>query len=460
MVCTIDGSGTECDAVPGAPTAELCDGLDNNCDGSTDEDFTDLGDACTDGLGECHSDGNMVCMVDGSGTECDAVPGAPTAELCDGLDNNCDGSTDEDFTDLGDACSAGLGECQADGNMVCTIDGLGTECDAVPGAPTAELCDGLDNNCDGSTDEDFTDLGEACSLGLGACLAFGNMVCALDGSGTECDAVPGIPEEDDSVCNGVDDDCDGEIDEDYPRPQDVGNSLEIVKGTNPLEVWLSWDDDSLGGPFSMYRGFKHGGEALSYNHVCVGETIPGRSFYEPTVPLPHRTFYYLVLRKGCRNSSLGDSTDGERPNNDPCPSSGTDVDSDGVAEAEDNCPGLPNPDQADGDSDGYGDPCDNCPATANILQVDLDSDGEGDDCDSDIDGDMIPSDGDSSGDPNDFPCTGGVTEGCDDNCMYDYNPDQLDDDGDGIGDECDPDYLAIANLKGVLPGGVSSSGWT
>ncbi|WP_096327172.1 DUF11 domain-containing protein [Nannocystis exedens] len=71
-------------------------------------------------------------------------------ELCDGLDNDCDLLVDEDFA-LGAPCSAGLGACIAVGALVC--DGLGgVVCDAVPGLPLPELCDGFDNDCDGTID--------------------------------------------------------------------------------------------------------------------------------------------------------------------------------------------------------------------------------------------------------------------------------------------------------------------
>jgi hypothetical protein len=152
-ICTLDGSSTQCAAAPGTPSGELCDGLDNDCDGSSDEDFPGLGAQCTVGVGECQAPGTLVCAADGSGTTCAGVPGAPTSELCDGLDNDCDGDADEDFPGLGGACTVGLGECQASGTAVCSTGGAGTECTGTPGAPVAETCDSLDNDCDGDTDE-------------------------------------------------------------------------------------------------------------------------------------------------------------------------------------------------------------------------------------------------------------------------------------------------------------------
>ena len=107
-----------------------------------------------------------------------------------------------------------------------------------------------------------------------------------------------------------------------------------------------------------------------------------------------------------------------------------DTDGDGIPDPVDNCPDIPNADQADGDGDGKGDACekdrdndgiddedDNCPDTPNAAQGDADGDGQGDECDDDIDNDGWSND--------------------EDNCPYIANPDQSDMDGDGKGDVCD-----------------------
>ena len=111
-----------------------------------------------------------------------------------------------------------------------------------------------------------------------------------------------------------------------------------------------------------------------------------------------------------------------------------DGDMDGTPDADDNCPLVENPDQADADADGIGDACeddddddddgildvdDNCPLVPNEMQQDLDKDGIGDFCDDDKDGDTVPND--------------------DDNCPIDMNQDQKDQDQDTVGDVCDND---------------------
>jgi|GEM_PF-2629373 len=209
------------------PTTEICDALDNDCDGVIDNGF-DLGAACSVGVGECTNAGEQVCTADGSATECNATPNAPTTEICDALDNDCDGDIDEDF-DLGAACSVGVGECTNAGEQVCTADGSATECNATPNAPTTESCDALDNDCDGDIDEDF-DLGAACSVGVGECTNAGEQVCTADGSATECNATPNAPTTE--SCDALDNDCDGVIDNSCPQV-DKAATIEQLKALLP-----------------------------------------------------------------------------------------------------------------------------------------------------------------------------------------------------------------------------------
>ena len=81
--------------------------------------------------------------------------------------------------------------------------------------PANEICNGQDDDCDGDTDEGFSNRGDPCTRGVGLCQSTGVFVCTPDGSTTVCNAplVTGSPE----VCNGVDDDCNQVVD-DLPSP--------------------------------------------------------------------------------------------------------------------------------------------------------------------------------------------------------------------------------------------------
>jgi len=124
----------------------MCDGADNDCDATVD-DGTDVPTTC--GVGSCAAAGVIAC-VGGAQQPDTCTPGGPTAEVCDGADNDCDGAVD-DGTDVPTTC--GVGSCAASGVIACVL-GAPQPDTCSPGSPSGEVCDGVDNDCDGAIDEE------------------------------------------------------------------------------------------------------------------------------------------------------------------------------------------------------------------------------------------------------------------------------------------------------------------
>jgi hypothetical protein len=135
--------------------------------------------------------------VAGKGQFCNPFQGSAD-EICDGLDNNCDGQVDEGQGEI----TCGKGECKH--TVQSCVAGESKKCDPLKGS-AAEICDGKDNDCDGAADEA---LGET-TCGLGVCKH--TVQSCAGGKSQQCDPQEGSGAE---SCDGKDNDCDGQVDED------------------------------------------------------------------------------------------------------------------------------------------------------------------------------------------------------------------------------------------------------
>ena len=473
-----DCSDGDASVHPGA--VELCNGIDDNCDGEVDEGVTDVfwTDADGDGYGDSATRTEACSAPAGTvtnDTDCDDddITVHPAAvEACNEVDDNCDGSVDEGLGSAwyADADADGFGDAETEVVACAVPSGFvadDSDCDDAlsdVNPDAEEVCDERDNDCDDDVDEGvattfFIDLDadgwggfsattDACAEPVGYATLLG-----------DCDdSDPAVNPDALEVCNSIDDDCDGDIDDDDPSV-----------------------DPSTGATFYTDTDADGYGDATTGTWSCAATstTVADATDCDDTDGAVHPGATEVC-------NSIDDDCDGDIDDDDPSvdPTTGTTW-------------------YDDSDSDGYGDLSTGawaCVAAAGQVDLGTDCDDGNssvhpgaaevcntidDDCDGDIDDDdtsldpstattwYADSDGDGEGDPAVTTLTCDVPAGyvandtdCDDGDATDSDGDGVQDcadadrDGDGLQNDWDADPDDDTVTRGPT-GGLGTDGpWT
>ena len=181
-----------------APPDEICNGEDDDCDGVCDDGFAccrgDTGSCST----SCGSAGTRMCSSSCTWGSC-----SPPDEICNGADDDCDTICDEGFGCCADSIGSCTTSCGSTGSRACSSTCTWGSCQAP-----AEICNGVDDDCDGSCDEGWTCcVGDSTGCST-SCGSSGSRICNSSCAWGSCTPPP-------EICNGEDDDCDGVCDDGY-----------------------------------------------------------------------------------------------------------------------------------------------------------------------------------------------------------------------------------------------------
>jgi hypothetical protein len=258
-------------------------------EGATVSCGSDLG-MCVTGLRKC---------LGGQWRDC-AGGVAPSDEVCDGLDNDCNGSADErcgcsDGATL--PCGTDEGRCVA-GTQTC-VEGVWESCQGASG-PVTEECNAEDDDCNGVVDEGCACIAGAtlpCGTDVGACVA-GTQTCDR-GTWSLCNG--GVTAVDER-CNGLDDDCDGATDEggngcggvcaldlgatcEGPDADDCSDDRKVCNGANATACSTGPDDRRVGVHRSSSGATgEHFYTTSASEAACCGFTVEAYDFYFLSVP--------------------------------------------------------------------------------------------------------------------------------------------------------------------------------
>jgi hypothetical protein len=298
------GDGTEMQSAPNC-VPEICDNIDNDCDQKIDEDvIRPCGPPMM--IGICKP-GTETCKAGAWAGTCVGAVNAGT-EICDaeGLDENCNGMVNETCECTAGAtqpCGMTRGACIS-GMQTCTSAGRWPADCSGSVQPSPETCDGQDNDCDGNTDEDVLNAcggcgdlanaaGSSCTISKNSCKSTGSYRCV--GQATVCDALP--PTGTAEVCNGEDDDCDGSVDEGLMNVcggsclvqlTDMRDQPCRVQGVGNCNVAGTWKCSGTSGMQCISKNCEYecvdGSNSVTTNDPCGWAASPDRSANHACVP--------------------------------------------------------------------------------------------------------------------------------------------------------------------------------
>jgi hypothetical protein len=160
-------------------------------------------------------------------------------------------------------------------------------------------CNGIDENCNGVADEGYVSVATTC--GVGACVRSGATSCVSGSVHDSC--VPGTPTTE--ICNGIDDNCDGIIDNAAPLtvPADLNVAMSGTTGTA-----LSWSTVSGASAYDVLRGdagtlVSSGGNFSQAVTACLADNMAGLNTTDATVPQAGAAFFYLLRAVNCGGGS-------------------------------------------------------------------------------------------------------------------------------------------------------------
>lgn len=309
------------------------------------------------------------------GDACDVCPAVADPEQADadrdGVGDACDPCTDRDGDGAGDpgfpAATCAIDNCPAISNPSqadADGDGIGDVCDPCPGG----VGGGVGGDGDGDGVCDANDPFPANPALCGDRDGDGCDDCALGGY----DPLGDGPDLDgDGLCDLGDLDRDGDglpdaadcapADPGAGRaPDPIGATLRVAKGAAPQDAAVSWTRGAYTPVVHLYRGTLGAGAPFARDETCWASGVLVDARIDGDALLPGTGAYYLVAPvNGCGEGAAGVGSVGVPYFGlEACPAADDDSDSDGLIDARDNCPTVPDPTGLDSDGDGVGDVCD------------------------------------------------------------------------------------------------------